>query len=174
MASPVRLSLPEQLPPALPMGPDQTSQADPGFVGPQAESVQESTREAVCSQLMQLHRHLLSEVLKSHESQLGLPGHKAKVAANISSQETIRHEVLVLTEMLKVAEQLPAGSGVLKEQCQSLIQKRSELQVSLGQLTEAADQLTGKQCEVISSLLPDKADIVRAVMADLRRTAATL
>ena len=132
------------------------------------------TTQAVCSQLMQLHRHLLSEVMKSHESRLGLPGHKAKVAANISSQETIRHEVLVLTEMLKVAEQLPAGSGVLKEQCQSLIQKRSELQVSLGQLTEAADQLTGKQCEVVSSLLPDKADIVRAVMADVRRTAATL
>ncbi len=132
------------------------------------------TMQAVCCQLMQLHRHLLSEVMNSHEAQLGLPGYKAKVTANISSQETIRHEVLVLTEMLKVAEKLPAGSGVLKEQCQFLVEKRSELQVSLGQLTEAADELTGKQREVISSLLPDKEDIIREVMADLRRTAATL
>ena len=130
--------------------------------------------QAVCSELMQLHRHLLSEVMKSHESQLGLSGYKAKVAANMSSQETIRHEVLVLTEMLKVAEKLPAGSGVLKEQCQFLVEKRSELQVSLAQLTEAADELTGKQCEVISSLLPDKEDIIRQVMADLHHTAATL
>ena len=60
--------------------------------------------QAVCSELMQLNRHLLSEVMKSHESQLGLSGYKAKVAANMSSQETIRHEVLVLAEMLQVAE----------------------------------------------------------------------
>lgn len=130
--------------------------------------------QAVRCQLMQLHRHLLSELMNSHESELGLPGYKAKVAANTTSQQTTRHEVLVLTEMLKVAEMLPAGSGVLKEQCQSLMQKRSELQVSLGQLTEAADELTGKQCEVISSLLPDKEDIIREVMADLCHTAATL
>ena len=50
LVSPVRLSLPEQLPPAVPMGPDQTSQADPGFVGPQAENVQGSTCE-VCTLL---------------------------------------------------------------------------------------------------------------------------
>ncbi|KAA6417039.1 MAG: hypothetical protein FRX49_12981 [Trebouxia sp. A1-2] len=174
LASPVRLSLPEQLPPAVPMGPDQTSQADPSFFGSQAQNVQGSTCEAVRCQLMQLHRHLLSELMNSHESELGLPGYKAKVAANTTSQQTTRHEVLVLTEMLKVAEMLPAGSGVLKEQCQSLMQKRSELQVSLGQLTEAADELTGKQCEVISSLLPDKEDIIREVMADLCHTAATL
>ncbi|KAL0046216.1 hypothetical protein WJX82_005830 [Trebouxia sp. C0006] len=61
LANPVRLSLPEQLPPALPMGPGQTSQADLGSVGPQAENVQGSTCEAVCSELMQLNRHLLSE-----------------------------------------------------------------------------------------------------------------
>ncbi len=52
------------------------------------------------------------------------------------------------------------------------MQKRIELQVSLAQLTEAADELTGQQCEVISSLLPDKEDIIRHVMADLHRTAA--
>ena len=132
------------------------------------------TMQAVCSELMQLHRHLLSEVMKSHESQLGLSGYKAQVAANMSSQETIRHEVLVLAEMLQVAEKLPADSGVLKEQCQSLMQKRIELQVSLAALTEAADELTGKQYDVISSLLPDKEDIIGAVMADLHRTAATL
>jgi len=50
LANPVRLSLPEQLPPALPMGPNQTSQADPGSVGPQAEIVQGSTCE-VCTVL---------------------------------------------------------------------------------------------------------------------------
>ena len=130
--------------------------------------------QAVCSELMQLNRHLLSEVMRSHESQLGLSGYKAKVAANMSSQETIRHEVLVLAEMLQVAEKLPADSGVIKEQCQSLMQKRIELQVSLAQLIEAAEELTGKQCEVISSLLPDKEDIIRQVMTDLHRTAATL
>ena len=92
----------------------------------------------------------------------------------MSSQETIRHEVLVLAEMLQVAEKLPADSGVIKEQCQSLMQERIELQVSLAQLIEAAEELTGKQCEVISSLLPDKEDIIRQVMTDLHRTAATL
>lgn len=50
LATPVRLSLPKQLPLALPMGPNQTSQADPGSVGPQAENVQGFTCE-VCTLL---------------------------------------------------------------------------------------------------------------------------
>jgi hypothetical protein len=50
LVSPVRLSLSEQLPLAVPMGLGQTSQADPGSVGPQAENFQGSTCE-VCTLL---------------------------------------------------------------------------------------------------------------------------
>lgn len=50
------------------------------------------------------------------------------------------------------------------------MEKWSELQVTRGQLTQVADELTSKQCEVIANLLLDKEENVREGMADQRRT----